>query len=107
MKTSIFDAARYLDDEEAIAEFLRQTCENGGAAEIAGALGDIARARGMSQVAARTGLTRQALYRALSGEGNPEFATITRVAEALGFRLSFSPIGEPDLEHDSKPATAA
>jgi probable addiction module antidote protein len=87
MKTTLFDAARYLDDEEAIAEYLHQTCKDGGAAEIAAALGAIARARGMSQIAEKTGLSRQALYKALSGEGNPELATIEKVADALGFRL--------------------
>ena len=91
LKTRPFDAARYLDTDEAIEEYLAAACEGGSAAEIAHALGVVARARGMSDLSRRTGLTRQALYKALSGEGNPELATIAKVAEALGLRLSFVP----------------
>jgi probable addiction module antidote protein len=91
MKTTAFDPAEYLDDEESIAEYLRLTCEDGAPAEIAAALGAVARARGMTEIAAKTGLTRQALYKALSEDGNPELATIAKVAEALGFRLALVP----------------
>lgn len=84
-----FDGARYLDSDEAVDEFLKLTCIDGTADEIAHALGVIARAQNMTKLAERTGLSRQALYKALSGEGNPEFATIVKVAEALGLRLSF------------------
>ena len=101
MKTTSYDPARYLDDEEAIAEYLHQTCQDGGAAEIASALGAVARARGMSEIAEKTGLSRQALYKALSDEGNPELATIAKVAEALGFRLDLVPAAK------SSRATAA
>lgn len=64
--------------------------EEGDPALIAAALGDIARARGMTQVARDTGLAREALYRSLSGQGNPEFATILKVIDALGLRLQVS-----------------
>lgn len=88
--TSVFDGARYLDSDEAIQEYLNATCEDGSAAEIAHALGVIARAKNMSKLAEKTGLTRQALYKALNNEGNPEFATIVKVADALGLRLGFT-----------------
>ncbi|CAG0908954.1 unnamed protein product [Cyprideis torosa] len=64
--------------------------EEGDPALIAAALGDIARARGMSQLAADTGLAREALYRSLSERGNPEFATILKVVDALGLRLQIT-----------------
>ncbi|MFY7853925.1 MAG: addiction module antidote protein, partial [Brevundimonas sp.] len=73
---------------EAIEEYLIDAFESEDAAVITHALGVVARARGMSQLAAETGLSRQALYKALTSEGNPEFATVMKVANALGFRLS-------------------
>ncbi|WP_159590579.1 addiction module antidote protein [Chelativorans xinjiangense] len=88
LKTRDFDPARYLTTEEAQEEYLLATCEDGSPAEIAHALGVVARARGISDLSRKTGLTRQALYKALSGEGNPELATIAKVARALGFRLT-------------------
>jgi probable addiction module antidote protein len=88
VKTREFDPARYLDSETAIEEYLLATCEDGTPAEIARALGVVARARGVAELAKQTGLTRQALYKALSGEGNPELAMIAKVAEALGFRFT-------------------
>ena len=66
--------------------------EDGDPALIAAALGDIARARNMSQLARDTGMTREGLYKALSGEGNPSFATVTKVARALGFKLTLAPV---------------
>jgi probable addiction module antidote protein len=98
MKTLLYDPAEFLDDDEAMSEYLRLTCEDGTPTDIARALGAIARARGMSEIASKTGLARPALYKALSGEGNPEFATIVRVAEALGFRISLRPIHGPSDE---------
>ncbi|MBZ9600670.1 addiction module antidote protein [Phyllobacterium chamaecytisi] len=89
IKLRKFDPVRYLDSEEMIEEYLLAACEEGSSSDIARTLGDIARARGITDLARKTGLTRQTLYKALSGEGNPELATITKVAEALGFRLSF------------------
>ena len=78
-----FDPVRYLDSDDMIEEYLLAACEGGDASHIARALGDVARARGISELARKTGLTRQALYKALSGEGNPELATITKVATRL------------------------
>jgi probable addiction module antidote protein len=88
LKTSEYDPARYLDSDEAIEEYLSATCEDADPSEIAHALGVVARARGIADLARRTGLTRQTLYKALSGEGNPELATIAKVAQVLGFRLA-------------------
>lgn len=87
VKTSRFDAAEVLDTPEAIDAFLEDAFESGDAAFITHALGVVARAKGMSQLAAETGLSRQALYKALSAEGHPEFGTVLKVANALGFRL--------------------
>jgi probable addiction module antidote protein len=89
-QTTPYDTADYLKTEEDIALYFDACLEEAGddAAFVAKALGNIARARGMSQVAKDTGLARESLYRALSGEGNPEFATILKVIKALGLKLS-------------------
>jgi probable addiction module antidote protein len=85
--TRPFDPSAYLDSPEAMLAYLDGAFADGDAGEIADALGVVARARGMYQVAEDTGLTRQALYKALSSDGNPEFATVLKVIRALGFRL--------------------
>lgn|SRR5690606_34329968 len=92
---SHYDSADYLDTEEGIAAYLEAVMEEGGEdpAYIAHALGVIARARNMSHLARETGLTREGLYKALSGEGNPSFATIVKVAQVLGLKISLSPVG--------------
>ena len=84
-----WDAAEHLKTEEDMAQYLDACMEEAGddAAFIAAALGDIARARGMTQLARDTGLGRESLYKALSGEGNPSFATILKVMHALGIEL--------------------
>ena len=87
IKTTLFDAADYLTTAESIEAFLEDAFEDSDPAFIAHAIGIVARAKGMSKLATDTGLTRQALYKALSAEGNPEFATVLKVANALGFRL--------------------
>ena len=87
IKTTLFDAADYLTTAESIEAFLEDAFEDSDPAFIAHAIGIVARAKGMSQLATDTGLTRQALYKALSAAGNPEFATVLKVANALGFRL--------------------
>ncbi|MDX3929024.1 MAG: putative addiction module antidote protein [Shinella sp.] len=84
----MFDAAEYLNSEEDIQEFMTAAFESGDPAHIAKCLGIIARARNMSQLARDVGMTRAALYRALSGEGNPEFATIVKVLNALGIGIT-------------------
>jgi len=91
-KTTPYDSAQYLKTEEDIALYFDACLEEAGddAAFIAKALGTIARARGMSQLARDTGLGRESLYKALSGEGNPSFATILKVTQALGLKLRAS-----------------
>jgi probable addiction module antidote protein len=91
LNTREFDSAHYLQSEEEQTEYLKLTCEDGTPSEIAKALGAVARARGITDLSRKTGLTRQALYKALSGEGNPELGTIAKVAEALGYRLAIVP----------------
>ena len=87
--TSRYDVAEHLRTPEEMAAYLEACLEdaNGDAAFIAKALGDIARAKGMSQVARDTGLSRESLYKALSGERNPGFDTILKVIRALGIEL--------------------
>ena len=88
-KTRPFDVAEHLRTPEEMAAYLEATLEESGgdAAAIASALGDIARARGMSQVARDAGLSRESLYKALSGDRNPDFQTILKVVRALGMKL--------------------
>ncbi|MDB5480389.1 MAG: hypothetical protein JWO83_1442 [Caulobacteraceae bacterium] len=83
-----FDPARYLDSPEAIAGFLEDAFAGSDLKEIASALGVVARARGMSQLAEETGLSRQALYKALSDDGKPELDTLLKVMKAFDLRLS-------------------
>lgn len=90
-RTKPFDPAEYLDSPEAIATYMTEALETGDPAFVADALGVIARARGMSEVARDAGVSRESLYRALSPDGNPEFGTVLRVARALGLRLTFTP----------------
>jgi probable addiction module antidote protein len=95
VKTTRFDSAEYLDSDEAIGAYLEEALETEDPAFIAHALGTIARARGMAQIAKETGLSRESLYKALSTEGNPEFSTVVRVMKALGLRFSVAPAGHP------------
>lgn len=84
-----FDSAEYLQDEQDVALYFQACIDEAGndPAFIAKSLGVIARARGMTQLAKETGLSREGLYKALSGEGNPEFSTIWKVIKALGLKL--------------------
>lgn len=91
IKTRPWDAAEHLATEADMAAYLEAALEEGDPALVAAALGDIARAKGMSQIARDTGLGRESLYKALSPEGNPEFATIMKVVGALGLRLHAAP----------------
>jgi probable addiction module antidote protein len=86
-KTIPWDAVEHLKTDEDIADYLDATFEDGDPALMAAALGDVARAKGMTQIATDAGLGRESLYKALSPEGNPEFATIVKVLRALGLRL--------------------
>jgi probable addiction module antidote protein len=86
-KTLLWDAAQHLETEEDMAAYLEAALEEGDPTLVAAALGDIARAKGMSQLARETGLGRESLYKALSPTGNPEFATVMKVVAALGLKL--------------------
>jgi probable addiction module antidote protein len=92
IETRPFDPAAYLDSPEALLAYLGGAFADGDPSEIADALGVVARARGMSQLAEESGLTRQALYKALSSDGNPEFATVMKVIRAMGLRLHLEPV---------------
>ena len=82
-----FDAAPYLDSEAAIAVYLTEILSENNPALLAAALGDIARARGMGEIARVSGITREALYKALRPDAQPRFDTISRVCAALGVKL--------------------
>ncbi len=82
-----FDPAEHLKSEEDVAAYLTAIMEANNPALLAAALGDIARARGMSEIAKTSGITREALYKALRPNAQPRFDTISRVCEALGVRL--------------------
>lgn len=86
-----FDAARYLTDDAAVAEYMTAVLETGDSNLLLLALGDIARARGMAQVAKDAGLGRESLYKALASGAKPRFDTVLKVARALGVRLTAQP----------------
>lgn len=88
LQTFPFDAAEFLDDEESQREYLADAFGTGDGAVIAHALGVVAKARGMTAIARDAGVQRSHLYRALSANGRPELATIVKVVQSLGLRLS-------------------
>ncbi len=90
-RTRPYDSAEYLDSPEGLAEYLSDALETNDAAFIAQAIGTAARARGMSEIARDAGVSRENLYRALSGDTKPEFETIVRVLAALGVQLTAKP----------------
>ena len=86
-----WDASEFLETTEQMAAYLEAALEDGDARVIAAALGDIAKAKGMAQVALESGLGRESLYKALSLSGNPELATVLKVVRALGLSLHATP----------------
>lgn len=88
MELRPFDPATYLQSEEDILYYLEAAMEGNDAKHIASALGDVARSAGMTEIARKTGLGRQALYTALSKDGNPTLETLTAVLTALGLELT-------------------
>ena len=90
-KFSRYDTSDYLETEEDICLYLEACQEEGNPALVAAALGDIARARNMTQLAKDAGMTRAGLYKALSVDGNPSFATVSKVAKALGLKITLHP----------------
>lgn len=93
IKTTRWDSAEYLKTDEDIQLYLEACLEEAGddPVFIVQALGIVARAKNMSQLARDTGLTREGIYKALSPEGNPTFATVAKIAKALGFQLTIQP----------------
>jgi probable addiction module antidote protein len=87
IETSRFDAADYLETAEDVSAFLEDAFASGEPDEILHALGAIARSKGMTEIARRTGLSRESLYKALREGGHPEFETVLRVLRALGLKL--------------------
>lgn len=85
--TRTYDPARYLKTDEQMAAYLEAALEDGDPRLVTVALGNIARAKGMTEIARKTGLGRESLYKALSTEGNPEMATFLKVVRALGIHL--------------------
>ncbi len=90
-KTTLWDAADHLKTKEEMAAYMACALEDGDPALIAAALGDIARAQGMTKIAKRTGLGRESLYKTLSRDGNPELATVLKVFNSVGLRLKVVP----------------
>ena len=94
-KFSNYDPAESLGSDEAIEVFMADAFETGDAAHIAAALGVVARAKGMTELATKTGLSREQLYRSLSADGNPTLKTTLAVMKAIGFSLSIAPAPVP------------
>jgi len=90
-QTRPWDAAEQLETPEDMAAYLEAALEEGDPALVSAALGDIARAKGMTQLSRDTGLARESLYKALSSSGHPEFATVLKVIRALGLKLRATP----------------
>ena len=89
---SKWDASEYLDSPEMIHEYLKAALEDGGTELLMAAIGDVAKAKGMTEIAKKTDLNRQNLYKALSANGSPKFDTVVKVLEAFNLKLTFEPI---------------
>lgn len=89
---SNFDASEYIENEEDAIAYLNAAAETGDPALLQAAIGDIAKARGMGQIAKEAGVGRESLYKSLNKEGNPSFRTIVKVVDALGGRLVIEPM---------------
>lgn len=92
LKTTPWNAADFLIDDDARTAYLEAAFEDGDAAVIAAALGDVAKAMGMARIAKEAKVSRESLYRSLSNKGKPELGTIVKVARSLGYRLSLEPL---------------
>lgn len=96
-KTTPFDIADHLEDDEDILGFLSEVASEGNASDLLHALSIASRAKGMTAIAKQAGVNRQSLYRSLSQDGSPKFETIMKVIEALGLRITFKPqAGQPE-----------
>jgi probable addiction module antidote protein len=92
METSKFDIADYLDSDEMIAEYLNTVLEEGNSSDLIVAIGHIAKAIGMSEIAEKTGMSRTSLYKALSDGSKPQFDTVLKVLRAIGGQITVKPI---------------
>lgn len=92
MTTTKFDIADYLDSNEMIAEYLNAALEDGDERQIVIAIGNVAKAIGMSKIAQETGMSRPSLYKALSEGAKPQFSTIMKVLKAIGGQLRVNPV---------------
>ena len=107
VKTTRFDAAEYLDTPERQAEYISAALETGDADFVRDAVGIVARASGMGEVARTAGLNRESLYKALGETGNPEFGTMLGVLRALGLELAARPIKRKPARQRARKAKAA
>jgi probable addiction module antidote protein len=92
IKTFPWDPSQHINTEEDVIAYLNAAFEDGEPCIVADILGDIARSQGMTKIAEKTGLGRESLYKALSEAGNPEFQTILKVLQALGLKLTVTPL---------------
>lgn len=92
METSKFDIADYLDSNEMIAEYLNEVLEQGSENDLITAIGNVAKAIGMTKIAEKSGLSRPSLYKALSDGSKPQFSTIIKVLKAIGGQVKVNPI---------------
>ena len=92
METSKFDIAAYLDSNEMVAEYLNEVLESGNENDIIKAIGNVAKAIGMTKIAEKAGLSRPSLYKALSDGAKPQFSTIMKVLKAVGGQVTLNPI---------------
>lgn len=102
VKTTLFDAAEYLDTPEAQAEYISAALETGDAEFVRDAVSIVARARGMGEIARAAGVNRESLYRALGAAGNPEFGTMLGVIRALGLELNARPAKKKPMRRKSR-----
>ena len=92
-KVSKFDVADYLDSPEVVAAYLTDAFETGDTSFISAAIGDVARAKGMASVAANAGVSRESLYKSLSGDTSPAFETVRKVLDSFGLKMVVEPVG--------------
>jgi probable addiction module antidote protein len=96
-KSQPFDAAEFLETEKDIAAYLNEAIETENMEELMRSIGVVAKARGMTQIAKETGLSRESLYKALSSNGHPQFDTVVLVLKALGLRITVEPESDEDV----------
>ncbi|MCL2736115.1 MAG: putative addiction module antidote protein [Propionibacteriaceae bacterium] len=101
IRTSKWDASEYLSSAEDVVDYLNAAIEENDPAVLQAALGDVAKAQGMSQIAQDAGVGRESLYKSLRSDGTPSFKTIAKVVRALGVRIVFEPVPHADPEREA------